>query len=113
MPPSFATSRREHIVDFVYEPNDSSRSGQDARAVPIRQYRPLPRCDRGHIRQAHRGRVTDDMARVHRGDSAVQRAAEAEMLELLAAKLGVRFEAGKRVMPDGTRVELEIEPDLP
>ena len=49
----------------------------------------------------------DEAALVHPGNSAEQRAAEAVLLQLLAAKLGVEFVAGRRVMPDGTRVELD------
>lgn len=41
------------------------------------------------------------------GDSAVQRAAEPVVLELVASALKLTFGPGKRVMPDGTRVELD------
>ncbi len=47
------------------------------------------------------------------GDSAEQRAAEAILLDALAAKLGLTFSHGRRLLPDGTRVELDAICDDP
>jgi hypothetical protein len=51
----------------------------------------------------------------HAGDSGVQRAAERVLLALLEAELGVTLGSGRRVLPDGTRVDLDaicLEPPI-
>jgi hypothetical protein len=55
---------------------------------------------------------TDD-AQLAPGDSGVQRAAETVLLAALAVELGLTFGPGKRVMPDGTRVELDAISEEP
>jgi hypothetical protein len=55
-----------------------------------------------------------ELSQLAPGDSGVQRAAETVLLAALAVELGLTFGPGRRVMPDGTRVELDaISEELP
>jgi len=54
-----------------------------------------------------------DHAQLAPGDSAVQRAAETVLLAALVVELGLTFGPGRRVMPDGTRVELDAISEEP
>ena len=98
--------------------HDSPHPGRPAVVDPSRfRAVPAPRQvaddTRGAATRVSRQFGLTELSQLAPGDSGVQRAAETVLLAALAVELGLTFGLGKRVMPEGTRVELDAISEEP